>query len=93
MQSGIKENEIIIDSFDKLLKVCAQKKEIKLKYELEKNVNLVNFEKNRIEISFNDNLEKNFVKDLSIKLLSGQMKDGLSLLVKLKVIYQLKKEK
>ena len=44
------------------------KKEIKLKYELEKNVNLVNFEKNRIEISFNDNLEKNFVKDLSIKL-------------------------
>ena len=68
LQSGIKKNEIIIDSFDKLLKVCAQKKEIKLKYELEKNVNLVNFEKNRIEISFNDNLEKNFVKDLSIKL-------------------------
>jgi len=31
-------------------------------------VNLVNFEKNRIEISFNDNLDKNFVKDLSSKL-------------------------
>ena len=44
------------------------KKEIKLKYELEKNVNLVKFEKNRIEISFNDNLDKNFVKDLSSKL-------------------------
>jgi DNA polymerase-3 subunit gamma/tau len=29
---------------------------MKLKYELEKNVNLVKFEKNRIEISFNDNL-------------------------------------
>ena len=43
-------------------------KEIKLKYELEKNVNLVSFEKNRIEISFNDNLDKNFVKDLSLKL-------------------------
>ena len=41
---------------------------MKLKYELEKNVNLVSFEKNRIEISFNDNLDKNFVKDLSIKL-------------------------
>ena len=47
---------------------------MKLKYELEKNVNLVNFEKNRIEISFNDNLDKNFVKDLSLKLFewSGQ---------------------
>ena len=45
-----------------------QKKEIKLKYELEKNVNLVRFENNRIEISFNDNLDKNFVKDLSLKL-------------------------
>mgnify|MGYP001408087253 FL=1 len=41
---------------------------MKLKYELEKNVNLVSFEKNRVEISFNDNLEKNFVKDLSLKL-------------------------
>ena len=41
---------------------------MKLKYELENNVNLVNFEKNRIEISFNDNLDKNFVKDLSLKL-------------------------
>ena len=41
---------------------------MKLKYELEKNVNLVRFEKNRIEISFNDNLDKNFVKDLSLKL-------------------------
>ena len=41
---------------------------MKLKYELEKNVNLVSFENNRIEISFNDNLDKNFVKDLSLKL-------------------------
>jgi DNA polymerase-3 subunit gamma/tau len=48
--------------------VCSKKKEMKLKYELEKNINLVGFEKNRIEISFNDNLDKNFVKDLSQKL-------------------------
>ena len=41
---------------------------MKLKYELEKNVNLVGFYNNRIEISFNDNLDKNFVKDLSLKL-------------------------
>jgi DNA polymerase III subunit gamma/tau len=62
------EKNISIDSFDQLLKVCTETKEIKLKYELEKNVNLVSFEKNRIEISFNDNLDKDFVKDLSTKL-------------------------
>ena len=48
--------------------VCTKKKEIQLKYELEKNVNLVNFEKNRIEVSFNENLDKSFVKNLSTKL-------------------------
>ena len=58
----------LINSFDDLLIVCTSKKEIKLKYELEKNVNLVKFERNRIEISFNDNLDKDFVKDLSSKL-------------------------
>ena len=61
-------NGNLINSFDDLLNVCLQKKEIKLKYELEKNVNLVKFERNRIEISFNDNLDKDFVKDLSSKL-------------------------
>ena len=39
-----------------------------LKFELETNVNLVSFEKNRIEISFNENLKKDFVKLLSAKL-------------------------
>jgi DNA polymerase-3 subunit gamma/tau len=57
-----------IKSFNDLLNICSQKKEIKLKYELEKNVNLVKFERNRIEISFNDNLDKDFVKELSSKL-------------------------
>ena len=58
----------LINSFDDLLDVCLKKKEVKLKYELEKNVNLVSFERNRIEISFNDNLDKDFVKDISSKL-------------------------
>ena len=62
------EGKILINSFEQLLDICSQKKEIKLKYELEKNVNLVSFIKNRIEISFNDNLDQNFVKDLSLKL-------------------------
>ena len=62
------EKKMSINSFDDLVSICSEKKEMKLKYELEKNVNLVSFEKNRVEISFNDNLEKNFVKDLSLKL-------------------------
>ena len=58
----------LINSFEDLLEVCSLKKEIKLKYELESNVNLVNFENQRIEISFNENLDKDFIKDLSLKL-------------------------
>tara|TARA_B100000886_G_C20280864_1_gene431113 strand:+ start:74 stop:472 length:399 start_codon:yes stop_codon:yes gene_type:complete len=60
--------KISINSLDELIDVCSIKKEIKLKYELEKNVNLVKFEKNRIEISFNESLDKSFVKKLSLKL-------------------------
>ena len=41
---------------------------MKLKNELEKNVNLVSFHQNRVEISFNENLKKDFVKILSTKL-------------------------
>jgi len=58
----------LINSFDDLLEICSSKKEIKLKYELEKNVNLVSFESQRIEISFNEDLDKDFIKDLSLKL-------------------------
>ena len=69
-QLKIKAENFLINSFDDLLKICNEKKEMKLKYELEKNVNLVSFEKYRLEISFNDNLDKNFVKDLSSQLFS-----------------------
>ena len=69
VQTEIKaENKININTFENLIEVCSKKKEIKLKYELEKNVNLVKFEKNRIEISFNESLDKDFVKNLSSKL-------------------------
>ncbi|MDC3005375.1 DNA polymerase III subunit gamma/tau [Candidatus Pelagibacter sp.] len=63
-----KTNNKTIKNFDELLKVCSEKKEMKLKYELENNVNLVSFSKNVIEISFNEKLNKKFVKDLSEKL-------------------------
>ncbi len=57
-----------INSFNDLLKICTFKKEMKLKYELEKNVNLVSFENQRMEISFHENLDKEFIKILSSKL-------------------------
>ena len=78
------ENTISIDSFDELIKTCIEKKEIKLKYELEKNLNLVHFSNQRIEISFNDNLDKNFVKDLSSKLFEWTNKRWIITFSKLK---------
>jgi DNA polymerase-3 subunit gamma/tau len=41
-------NELIIGSFEDLIDLCNKKKEIKLKYELENNVNLVTFAAGRI---------------------------------------------
>ena len=57
-----------IKNFDELIDLCNKKKELKLKYELETNVSPVSFADQKIEISFNENLDKNFVKELSFKL-------------------------
>ena len=57
-----------ISSFQELINLCNERKEMKLKYELETNVNLVSFENFRMEISFNDSLDKDFIKELSHKL-------------------------
>ncbi len=57
-----------ITSLEDLIKICLSKKEMKLKYELENNVNLVSFSNRSIEIAFNNRLNKNFVKDLSERL-------------------------
>ncbi|MDC0043773.1 DNA polymerase III subunit gamma/tau [Candidatus Pelagibacter sp.] len=65
-ENDIKNN--VINNFNDLLIICETKKEVKLKYELEKNVNLVSFENQRIEISFNEDLDKEFIKILSSKL-------------------------
>ena len=58
-----------IKNFKELIETCEHKKELKIKYELENNVRLVSFEDQKIEISFNSNLDKSFVKDLSEKLI------------------------
>ncbi len=60
--------KIEIKNFEELIKLCNEKKELKLKYELETNVNLVSFTDQRIELSFNENLDKDFVKELTFKL-------------------------
>ena len=57
-----------IKSMHDLINLCIEKKEMSLKYELETNVKLVSFSKNLIEISFNDDLNNNFIKDLTTKL-------------------------
>ena len=62
------QTKIRIKNFENLINICNSKKEIKLKYELETNVNLVSFENKRIEISFNERLDKEFIKNLSSKL-------------------------
>ena len=65
----INANNFEIKSINDLIELCNRKKELKLKYEIENNVNLVSFDYGRIEISINEKLEKDFIKNLSSKLL------------------------
>jgi len=55
-------------SFDRLISLCLKHKEMQLKYDLEKNVSLVKFSNGQMEFSFNENIDKNFIKNLSKKL-------------------------
>jgi len=63
------ENKIDITSFQDLIDQANRTKEIELKYDLERNVKLVSFNKGTIDISFNEKLNKNFIKNLTEKLL------------------------
>ena len=56
-------------SLEDLIFLSSEKKEIQLKYDLENNVNLIKFSEGKIDISFNEKLDKNFVRSLSEKLL------------------------
>ena len=88
-------NKTKINSFSELISICNKKKEIRLKYELENNVNLISFKNNNIEISFNENLDKNFIKNLTSKLFDWTGERWIILLSKktgLKSIKEIKKE-
>ena len=58
-----------IKNFVDLINVANKYKEVELKYDLERNVRLVSFNKGKIDISFNEKLNKNFIKNLTEKLL------------------------
>jgi len=75
-------NGEIINSFHELIKIASKKKEIELKYDLEKNVNLIKFSVGKIDIAFNMNLSKNFVKNLSEKLFEWTKKRWVITLAK-----------
>ena len=57
-----------IQSFQELVDLANKYREIELKFDLERNVRLVKFEQGKIDISFNENLSKDFIKNISQKL-------------------------
>jgi DNA polymerase III subunit gamma/tau len=58
-----------IKNFEDLIQIATKQKEVELKYDLERNVKLVNFAPGKINITFNEKLNKNFIKFLTEKLL------------------------
>ena len=72
IKSLLKDNKklkIEISNFQDLINQANKEKEIELKYDHERNVKLVSFNKGTINISFNEKLNKNFIKTLTEKLL------------------------
>ncbi len=69
LKENKKNNKIEIISFQDLINLANNEREIELKYDLERNVKLVSFNKGNINISFNEKLNKNFIKTLTEKLL------------------------
>ena len=61
--------KVEITSFQDLINKATFEKEIELKYDLERNVKLVSFNRGKIDISFNEKLNQNFIKNLTEKLL------------------------
>ena len=58
-----------IKTFHDLVRTANKEKEVELKYDLERNVRVVSFVPGKINITFNEKLNKNFIKTLTEKLL------------------------
>ena len=67
--SDTNNTKIEITNFQDLINKANKEKEVELKFDLERNVKLVSFRKGKIDISFNEKLNKNFIKNLTEKLL------------------------
>ena len=65
----IRKTKIEITSFQDLIDRANKEKEIELKFDLERNVKLVSFNRGKIDISFNEKLNQSFIKNLAEKLL------------------------
>ena len=61
-------NKFEVRSFSDLVTMAERDKDMELKYDLERNVKLVRFGHGKIDINFNENLNKNFIKKLSQSL-------------------------
>ena len=62
-------NFLAIKNFEDLIEVATKEKEVELKYDLERNVKLVSFTAGKMNITFNEKLNENFIKILTEKLL------------------------
>ena len=62
-------NSLAIKTFEDLIQATIKEKEVELKYDLERNVKLVSFVPGKINITFNEKLNKNFIKILTEKLI------------------------
>ena len=65
----ISKNKIEITSFQDLIDQANKEKEVELKFDLERNVKLVSFNRGKIDISFTEKLNQNFIKSLTEKQL------------------------
>ncbi len=69
LTSEIDKNKVEITSFQDLINQAKNEKEVELRFDLERNVKLVSFNRGKIDISFNEKLNKSFIKNLAEKLL------------------------
>ncbi len=69
LSPGTEKSKIEILSFQDLINKANLEKEVELKFDLERNVKLVSFNKGKIDIGFNEKLNQGFIKNLTEKLL------------------------
>ena len=69
LSSDASGNKIEIKSFQDLIEISKKERELELKFDLERNVKLLSFNRGKIDISFNEKLNPGFIKNLTEKLL------------------------